>query len=295
MNVKDFVLWTAVVTPFLDNGELDVDGLTKILKAQNQAGNGLLILGSTAEALNLNLKMKKAIIEHALSLKLESPFMVGIGGHLLEECQEWLSYLETLPLHAYLMVTPIYAKPGAKGQTQWFKSLMDMSSRPVMLYNVPGRSATTLSLEAVTILRDHKNYWAIKEASGSVEKFQEYLKASNNKPVYCGDDALMPEFAQAGSCGLVSVASNSWPHETHLYVKQCLNKTFDAKELWTKASNSLFVTSNPVPVKRLLYEQGVIASPKMMAPLSHEDLTDATVVTDADREVKRWYEGENVI
>jgi 4-hydroxy-tetrahydrodipicolinate synthase len=291
MNANQFPLWTAVVTPFQTNGSIDFNCLTNLVRAQEKAGNGLLILGSTAEALNLNTENKKAIIEHVLSLKPASPIMVGVGGHLLEECLSWVNYLETLSINAYLMVTPIYSKPGAVGQYQWFKTLMDAVTKPVMLYNVPGRTGTPLSVEAVKKLTTHKNFWAVKEASGSVEKFKEYLSAAG-KNVFCGDDALMPDFALAGSCGLVSVASNSWPAETNLYVKQCLNKTFDAKELWTKASNSLFIASNPVPVKRLMFELGVINSPIMAAPLSHEDLPQATVVLEAHANIQNWFKGE---
>ena len=291
MNVKEFPLWTAVVTPLLNNGEVDFDSLTNVVKAQEEAKNGLLILGSTGEALNLNLKTRKAIIEFVVNMKPASPIMVGVGGNLLEEQKEWITYLETLNVHAYLLVTPHYAKPGPKGQYQWFKALMDTSSRPCMLYNVPGRTAIPMALEAVKLLNTHKNFWAIKEASGSVEKFKEYLAAANGKQVFCGDDALMPDFANAGSCGLVSVASNAWPKETHLYVEQCLNKSFDAKELWTKASNSLFVASNPVPVKRLMHEQGVISTALMMAPLSHEDMESAAPVLEAHAEVTHWFKG----
>ena len=100
----------------------------------------------------------------------------------------------------------------------------------------------------------------------------------------------MPDFALAGSAGLVSVASNAWPKETNLYVKQCLAKTFDDKELWTNASNSLFVVSNPVPVKRLMFENGKIQTPFMVAPLSHEDMTEATPVTNANKQVRDWYQ-----
>lgn len=292
MNVKDFSLWTALVTPLKNDGQVDLSSLSNLVHEQDVAKNGLLILGSTGEALNLTLKNKKMIIEHVISLKPNSPIMVGVGGHQLEETLEWVSYLETLKINAYLMVTPLYSKPGPKGQYEWFKTLMDKVTRPVMLYNVPGRTATPLSLEAVTRLCDHKNYWGIKEASGSVEKMKEYLKASNGKNVYCGDDALLPEFVNAGSCGLISVASNSWPNETHLYVDQCLNKTFDAKELWTKAANSLFVASNPVPVKRLMSEKGMILTSKMVPPLSHLDMESASAVLEADKEVTRWYQGE---
>ena len=289
MNLNNYTLWTAVVTPLLENGTVDFESLTRVVNEQDASHNGLLILGSTAEALNLNLAQRMSIIEHVVKMKPASPIMVGVGGNLLEEQKEWITYLERLNVHAYLLVTPHYAKPGPVGQYNWFKALMDHSSRPCMLYNVPGRTAVPMSVEAVTRLNTHRNFWAIKEASGSVDKFKEYLKAAGGKGVYCGDDALMADFANAGSAGLVSVASNAWPKETHLYVDQCLKKTFDAKELWTKASNSLFVCSNPVPVKRLLAERGVIKTPVMMAPLSHEDMLSSTPVLEAHAAVTRWY------
>jgi 4-hydroxy-tetrahydrodipicolinate synthase len=273
----------------MENGTVDFDSLTRVVKQQDEAKNGLLILGSTGEALNLNLSDRKSIIEHVVNMKPTMPIMVGVGGNLLEEQKEWITYLSTLPVHAYLLVTPHYAKPGNKGQFEWFKALMDHSTRPCMLYNVPGRTGIAMSVEAVSRLNGHRNFWAIKEASGSVEKFKEYLQAAGGKGVYCGDDALMPDFANAGSTGLVSVASNAWPKETHLYVEQCLKKTFDAKELWTKAANSLFVCSNPVPVKRLMFERGVIRSAKMAAPLSHEDMVSAEPVLQAHDAITSWF------
>lgn len=289
MNLSSYALWTAVVTPLSNEGKVDFASLSKLVRSQDEAKNGLLILGSTAEALNLTLANKKAIVEHVIGLKPTSPIMIGVGGHQLEEQLEWIAWLETQPVHSYLMVTPLYAKPGPKGQTQWFKTLMDAVTRPVMLYNVPGRTAAPLALAAVEALNTHKNFFAIKEASGSVDRMKEYLKAAGGKPVFCGDDALMPDFALAGASGLVSVASNAWPKETNLYVQQCLKKSFDAKELWTKASNSLFVVSNPVPVKRLLAERGDIATARMAPPLSHEDMTSAAPVLEADAAVKAWF------
>lgn len=289
MNPNNFQLWTAVVTPLSQDSTVDYQALTSIVRDQEEAQNGLLILGSTAEALNLTLSDKKKIVDHVLTLNTKTPIMIGVGGHQLEETLEWISFLETKPIHAYLFVTPLYAKPGPIGQYHWFKKLLDSVTKPSMLYNVPGRTGVAMATEAVEKLSTHKNFWAIKEASGSVEKFKGYLKAAGGKPVYCGDDALMPEFANAGAAGLVSVASNAWPKETNLYVKQCLNKTFDAKQLWTDAANSLFIASNPVTVKRLMFENGKIASPFMVAPLSHEDLSDARIVKEANEQIRTWY------
>jgi 4-hydroxy-tetrahydrodipicolinate synthase len=290
MNLTNYTLWTAIVTPLDQASHVDYRALSSIVRDQEEAGNGLLVLGSTAEALNLPLSEKKKIVEHVISMNPKTPIMVGVGGHQLEETLEWISFLETKMINAYLMVTPIYAKPGPVGQYNWFKTLMDAVTKPVMLYNVPGRSAVAMSTEAVSKLSSHKNFWSIKEASGSVEKFKEYLKAANGKAVYCGDDALMPDFALAGASGLVSVASNAWPKETNLYVQKCLNKTFDDKQLWTDAANSLFVASNPVPVKRLMFENGKIQTALMVAPLRHEDMQDATPVLKANEQVRNWFQ-----
>lgn len=289
MNLTDYALWTAVVTPLNKDLSIDFPSLKNLIAQQDAAKNGLLILGSTGEALNLDLEDKKQIVEYVISLNPNSPIMIGVGGHELNATKSWVNWLETKNIHAYLMVTPIYAKPGAHGQTHWFKTLMDEVSRPVMLYNVPGRSGTSLSIDAVNNLKTHKNYWGIKEASGSVEKFKEYLSASDGKNVYCGDDALFPDFALNGSCGLISVASNAWPAQTHKYVEQCLNKSFDAKELWEKASNSMFLASNPVPAKCLLAHQKRITNNTMMPPLHADDLNDLSPIIEADSKVNHWF------
>lgn len=295
MKYDNVTLWTALITPFTESDntlklEVDFDSLTRLVREQEEAQNGLLILGSTGEALNIDLATKQAIIKHVITLKPKVPVMAGVGGHDLSQTLDWVRWLETQELDCYLMVVPMYAKPGPKGQTLWFKALMDTVKRPVMLYNVPGRTGKELELETVKELKDHKNFWAIKEASGSVEKFKAYLQACGNKQVYCGDDGLFPEFANAGSCGLVSVASNPWPKQTHLYVRQCLEKSFDAKDLWERAANSLFCASNPVPAKRLIKLEGRIKSDILMPPLTQSDLRDETPVVEANKAINAWYE-----
>jgi len=216
--------------------------------------------------------------------------MIGVGGHELVAQQAWTKWLETKKIDSYLMVTPIYSKPNDHGQYLWFKTLMDEVSKPVMLYNVPSRADTWLSLTAVKKLKDHKNYWGIKEAGGSVDKMKQYLAASGPETIYCGDDGLLPDFVAAGASGLISVASNTWPKETNLYVKKCLDKSFDAKELWTTCANSLFCCSNPIPAKALLYAEGRIAHNTMMPPLSEVDLKDLNLLKNSSARVRAWYE-----
>src|SRR5690606_17972148 len=95
MNLSNFPLWTAVVTPLTNDSKVDYRALTSLIHDQEEAQNGLLILGSTAEALNLPLDEKKRIVEHALSLNPKTPMMVVVGGHKLEETLDWLKFLET--------------------------------------------------------------------------------------------------------------------------------------------------------------------------------------------------------
>lgn len=290
MELTNTKLWTALITPLKKDHSVDYDSLEKIAKEQESAQNGVLVLGSTGEALNLSLKSKKEIINFVCGLNLKVPVMAGIGGHNLEEQIDWLNWLEERPVQAYLMVVPHYAKPGPQGQIHWFKTLMQKTKRPVMLYNVPGRSAKELEIEALLELRDLPNFWAVKEASGDLAKFKEYDKASGDAPVYCGDDALFYKFAQNGSSGLVSVASNAWPEETASYVAACLAQDLDEVELWKSASLSLFEASNPVPVKRLMKINGQIEEDVVMPPLSQKDLSNEENLKAYDRKIKAWNE-----
>lgn len=293
MNINDFNLWTALVTPFTPGLQVDWESLAALIKEQEDAGNGLLILGSTGEALNIDLDTKKRIVDFALVHRKNSPIMIGVGGHELKAQLDWTRWLEAKNIDAYLMVTPLYAKPGDHGQYQWFKALMDSVTKPVMLYNVPGRTAKELSFSTVTRLKNHPNFWSIKEASGSVAKMKQYLAACDHGKVYCGDDGLMSDFANAGACGLISVAANTWPKATNLYVKKCLDKTLKEAAMWNESANSLFVASNPVPAKALLAAEGRIKHQTMLPPLAEEDLRDLSPLTRANTNINNWFENNS--
>lgn len=289
-DAKEFPLWTALVTPFLENGKIDTASLAKLLDEQVRAKNGILLLGSTGEALNMSLAEKKSLLDFALPKLKNSPVMVGLGGFEEVANLEWLAYLETLPVDAYLAITPIYAKPGRHGQTQWFSKILDRSTRPVMLYNVPSRSGIKLNPLTVSDLNHHKNFWAIKEASGSVEDMKMYLKNCSGQHIFCGDDGLTPTFCDAGAVGLVSVASNAWPTATHRYVREALAKKLTPEECegWAKASDALFVASNPVPVKALLHSEKRIATKIMRSPLDCRDLASYEPLALANDFVTTW-------
>lgn len=290
-NLDEYPLWTALITPMNEDESVNYEDLGKLLKEQEEAKNGVLILGSTGESLNLTLNEKKEILKYVIDQNLSVPLMVGVGGAEIHGTKEWVNYLNTLPIHATLMVTPLYAKPETEGQYQWFKTLMDTCDHPVMLYNVPGRTGKSLSFDAVRRLNQHPKFWAIKEASGSVDDFKKYVENAGGKPVLSGDDGLVPAFAENGCRGLVSVASNAWPKATHEYVVQTLEKKLSKEDasLWDACSAALFCVSNPIPVKRLICEEGRISHPNLRLPLSHKDLSQAATVMEASTRINDWY------
>jgi 4-hydroxy-tetrahydrodipicolinate synthase len=295
MNINEYPLWTAIVTPMDQNSKVDYDSFAKILKEQEDAQNGILVLGSTGESLNLDLDEKKEILNFVLKQSLSVPLMVGVGGVNLNTVSSWVDYINTLELHAYLMVTPLYAKPETKGQTAWFKTLMDKATKPVMLYNVPSRTGKSLSFDTIKSLANHPKLWAIKEASGSVDDFKQYTQAAPNARVYSGDDALLPAFTTHGAKGLVSVASNAWPKATRRYVEDTLgNKLSDqSKALWQECTNALFCVSNPIPVKRLMAEEKRITTPQLRLPLDAQDLESPSIVIEASQRVQNWFKEQD--
>lgn len=295
MNINNTILWTAIITPMNQDGTLNLKDLEKLLKEQKEAGNGVVLLGSTGESLNLSEKERRELLSFALSLKLNIPYMVGVGGVHMEETIEWVKYLNTLDVHAYLLVTPLYAKPGRHGQTAWFKNLMDVATRPCMLYNVPSRTGKPMDHQSVVDLKGHKNFWAIKEASGSEAEFAKYRsEAPASALLMSGDDALTPAFCRLGGNGLVSVASNVWPKETHLFVKKSLEKSLSKTEetLWTECSNALFLASNPIPAKVLLHKLGRISSSTLKLPLTDKDMQDAAPLLSAHSKIQEWYKSQ---
>lgn len=286
--------WTALITPFHEDLSIDYDSLAKLLDEQDRAGLGLLILGSTGESLNIDLHEKMRLVEFVAQQKLEQPIMVGVPGCDLKSTLSWLKFLESMPIDAYLMVTPLYARPGHEGQYAWFSTLMDHVTRPVMLYNIPKRCGVELSEKSLARLSQHKNYWALKDASGLPEQGERYWHASEQRPIFCGDDALFPAYAKAKSVGLVSVAANAWPHAVRLMVELSLAKRFVDDDLWRNACDVLFSGVNPIAIKRLLYEEKRIATPIMMPPLSTQDFIIPPQLLSLSQAIVSWAQHKRI-
>ncbi|WNC69289.1 4-hydroxy-tetrahydrodipicolinate synthase [Thalassotalea nanhaiensis] len=287
--LNDFALWTALVTPFDLNGAVDYDSLAKIVDDQQQAGNGILICGSTGEGLAIEQSEQLNIIKFICDLNPSVPLMVSVGGFNLPTQVDWIKACNDLPVHSYLLTAPIYAKPGVIGQTQWFSALLDAAKHPCMLYNVPSRSGISIPVKTVENLAEHRNLWAMKEASGDVNEFLAYATAAPKMKMFSGEDALIPYLAPVGAVGLVSVCANAWPEATNLYVQKSLaGEGANLTPVWYNAISSLFEEANPVPVKVLMHKQAVLNTPTLRAPLSHLELESDNAILAADLDITEW-------
>lgn len=291
--MENFPLWTAIVTPMNTNGSIDYDSFEFILRKQEEAGNGVLVLGSTGEGLNLNEEEKREIVEFTKGLNLDVPMMVGVGGFNLPAQADFIHFCNEIQPDVLLLVTPLYAKPGAEGQFEWFSELMAETDIPCMLYNVPSRTGVKMHPSVPARLKQEFDHlFGVKEASGSVEEFKAFRREAPNVNFYSGDDGLTPAFAEEGAVGLVSVASNVWPKETHKYTELCLNgNTENLFPLWKNATDALFKAPNPVPAKVLLNKKDWIETDTVRLPLSLSDISEEIEndLTKADKEIAAWF------
>ena len=270
MSLRDRLRGTgvALVTPFKANLEIDYDALGKVIDFVIKDGVEYVVtLGTTGETPTLRKEEKKELVQFTYD-KVNSrvPVVVGAGGN---DTRELIKELEELPLDkaiAILSASPYYSKPSQEGLFQHYKAIAGATSKPVMLYNVPGR--TGRNLNADTILRlatEVDNIAGIKEAGGDMAQCMQVLR---DKPadflVVSGDDALtLPQIA-CGMEGIISVAANSFPKVFSEMVRHCLKSDFkSAKALNDKliaGYELLFAENNPAGVKAALAELGLIGN-----------------------------------
>lgn len=291
--MKNTILWTACITPMHKDGAIHFEDLEKSVRLQEAAGNGLLLLGSTGEGLALNSDEKKAVVDYVAGLNLDTPIMVGVGGFNLDEQSAWITYCNGLNIDAFLLVTPLYAKPGVEGQVQWFNALMDRAEKPCMVYNIPSRAGVKLYVETLKRIENHQRFWAVKEASGSLEDYKAFRSECPNVPLFSGDDFLTTTFSKHGCAGLVSVASNVWPEATQLYTQMCLDlQTEELIPVWEKAIEALFSAPNPVPAKVLMHEKNILSTNTLRAPLTPDEISSTEHLHEVDSSIINWYNSQ---
>ena len=256
-------LGTALVTPFLENGEVDYSALGTLIEHQIAGGTDyLVILGTTSEVPTLTRKEQDDIVSFVVKqVAGRMPLVLGIGGNSTAAVVARITELkDTLAAHfaAILSVTPYYNRPQQEGLYLHFCEVAKASPVPVILYNVPKRTGANLLPETTRRIYDAhpEKIMGIKEACGSLEQFAETVAVSKGDfAVISGDDDLAYEMVKAGGAGLISVAGNAWPKEMKQIVSE---KDAMMQSKMGHRIHLLFVEGNPSGIKTVLTEMGMI-------------------------------------
>jgi 4-hydroxy-tetrahydrodipicolinate synthase len=247
---------TAIVTPFRKDGSVDYPRYRELIEFQIENGiDGIVPVGTTGESPTLNNDEHMKVIEETLkAVHGRALVIAGTGANSTAEAVELTTLAKELGVDATLQVTPYYNKPNQEGLYRHFSMIADIGL-PVVLYNVPGRTSREIAIETVARLANHPNVVAVKEAGGKVERVKQILDACDLE-VLSGDDALALPMMRDGAIGVISVASNVIPSVVASLVHTALEGKWDEAQLlhnqYVKLFDSMFVDTNPIPVKAAL-------------------------------------------
>lgn len=262
---------TALVTPFKD-GFVDHESLRKLVEFQISSGvQGLLACGCTGEPATLSDREKLEVIQTVLDASNgRVPVIAGTGTNATASTVSFTETVCSTGVDSVLIITPYYNKPTAQGQLAHYTAVADASRKPVIIYNVPGRTGTDMTVETIARLGEHPNIIGVKDAAGSVERVTQ-LRAMSGMAYMSGDDHLCLSQVLMGGSGVVSVTSNVAPSMVSGMIQLGLNgEVAEARELHETLYplfKVLFIESNPSPAKKALQLMGVIASDMPREPL----------------------------
>jgi len=263
---------SALPTPF-QNGSIDRKSLVNLVRFQIDRGiEGFVVNGTTAESPCLNWQEVEEIFAIVKSeVKNKIPILVGTGSYSTHETLEKSLKAEKLGADGLLIVTPYYNKPPQRGLVAHFRTIAESVRTPILLYNVPGRTAVSMTSATVAELSQVPNIVGCKEATGDLTLGKEILeKVSDQFNLTSGDDLTFLELAAMGGKGVISVLSNVLPNETASLLNRARRKDLSVSEEFKKYvefTKLLFAEANPIPVKCALSLMGVIASDEMRLPL----------------------------
>ena len=262
---------TALITPFRD-GEVDYEAFAALVDRQVEGGVDFLVpLGTTGETPCLTDEEKIKVLTIAKEHSCGLPVMAGVGTNSLEHTIANIRLLEPHGVDYFLVVVPYYNKPPQEGIYQYYKAVAAATAKPVVLYNVPGRTGVNMTAETTLRLAEIDNIVAVKEASGKRDQILEILeKRPEGFAVLSGNDDETFDLMRNGADGVISVASNLTPSMVSDLAHDMLEgKVAEAEALHMKLLplfRNCFVESNPIPAKAALHAMGFIRN-EMRLPL----------------------------
>ncbi|MFQ3214440.1 MAG: 4-hydroxy-tetrahydrodipicolinate synthase [Marivirga sp.] len=253
----------ALITPFKKDYSIDFEGLERLLVHTAQGADYYVVQGTTGESATTTLEEKRAILDFILSHNPKQlPVVFGVGGNNTLAVVSFLKDFNFEGVEAILSASPHYNKPSQEGIYRHYVAIADASPKPVILYNVPGRTASNIAAETSLRLAEHKNIIGIKEASGNLEQC---MHIAANKPadfmLISGDDLMTNSLISLGAVGVISVLANPFPQVFAQMVRPALENNFKASNealfKLLQVNALMYEESNPVGAKEALKQLGV--------------------------------------
>ena len=264
----------ALVTPFDDHNRVDYAALKRLIDFHVAEGSdGLVVAGTTGESATLDTDEHIELIARAVEIADgRLPIIAGTGSNSTAQTVALSVAVRDTGIFGYLLVVPYYNKPVQEGMFRHFSAVADAVDKPVMLYNVPGRTASDLLPETVARLAKHENIRAIKEATGNIDRLRDIQAlVPADFGLFSGDDFTVLPFIEQGGHGVVTVSGNVVPAQMAELCRLASGGEIDAAKAiddrLQPLNTALFLESNPIPVKWAVSQMGLIA-PHIRLPLT---------------------------
>ena len=276
----------AIVTPFNEDG-VNFEKLKTLLEWHIKEGtDAIVICGTTGEATTMTEKEKKDTIKFTVDvINKRIPVIAGTGSNNTASAISMSKYAESVGVDGLLVITPYYNKTTQNGLVKHFKAINDEVKTPIILYNVPGRTGINIAPKTLVKLAELSNVVAIKEASGNISQIVQ-MKAlcRDSIDIYSGNDDQIVSIMSLGGKGVISVLANIIPKEVHEIAAKCLNNNYkealDIQLDTLSLANTLFIETNPIPVKTAMNLMGLEVGP-LRLPLCEMDSNNEEILKAA--------------
>ena len=270
--------FVALATPFTDDNRIDYDALRCLIDFHAEQGsNGLVIAGTTGESATLHKSEHAELIATAADyVDGRMVVIAGTGSNSTQQTIDLSLEVADSRIDGYLLVVPYYNKPVQEGIFQHFSAIADAVNKPIMLYNVPGRTVTDILPETVARLAEHPRIVALKDATGDMDRLAQQLAVVRDDFLYfSGDDFTVLDFIGSGGHGVVTVSGNVAPAAMAELCRLASAGSMDEASALDASlqplNTALFVESNPIPVKWALQQMGLIGEGVRLPLTGHSE------------------------
>jgi len=285
--------YTAVITPFTADNQIDWAAFQKIVDAQIAGGvEGIVFVGTTGESPTLSEDEHVEVLRKSISMvNGRCKVIHGTGSNDTQTCIFFAKIAKEAGADGQLVVNPYYNKPTQKGLFQHFSKIADATDVPIILYNILGRTGVNLETSTLLELVKHPNIRAMKEASGNLMQMMDVIrKTPDNFSVLVGDDGLTLPFMVCGGDGVISVVSNALPKSMSNYMRLCLKADWEnARKEFYKMLDIMkiaFIETNPIPIKEMMSMLGYCL-PEIRLPMCRPEDKSMSQITEAVKMIQQ--------